>query len=385
VARAFSLPLPASAVPCRHRGRSSPLAVAHSCHAFRYNAVRLQLHALACNLAQFLRSLALPKEVEQWSLTTLREKLVKIGAHIVRHGRYLVSSSPRWRCRAPCSPRSCAGSTACEDHLLRWPDRSEAWGSRSRRESHAPNMGDRDESSRTGLRTDPRGFSRSESRCQMHAQIDQGSAEEQCPGCRPSPSGEYRLKHTRTADRGRRSNDLPDNEVKKTAQPPLRSVTTSAGRYQTRTEGSYGRRLKAACTTPRIERGYHLFQSHRWIASPAMLPGSWPRACPIMISWRQASTAIVPCRMVFQRRSGRRSSPPSRRHRGCCWTSAPAPGGSGCRLWQRATTMSASTCRSGCYGSSRGEAVHTIAAHRVWYRRTASAYRFVTRLSTLSC
>ena len=28
--------------------------------------------------------------VEQWSLTTLREKLVKIGARIVRHGRYLV-------------------------------------------------------------------------------------------------------------------------------------------------------------------------------------------------------------------------------------------------------------------------------------------------------
>jgi hypothetical protein len=26
---------------------------------------------------------------EQWSLTTLREKLVKIGAKIVRHGRYV--------------------------------------------------------------------------------------------------------------------------------------------------------------------------------------------------------------------------------------------------------------------------------------------------------
>ncbi len=26
----------------------------------------------------------------QWSLTTLREKLVKIGARIVRHGRYVV-------------------------------------------------------------------------------------------------------------------------------------------------------------------------------------------------------------------------------------------------------------------------------------------------------
>ena len=32
----------------------------------------------------------LPQEVEQWSLTTLRQKLVKIGARIVRHGRYVV-------------------------------------------------------------------------------------------------------------------------------------------------------------------------------------------------------------------------------------------------------------------------------------------------------
>jgi hypothetical protein len=31
----------------------------------------------------------LPQEVEHWSLTTLREKLVKIGAKIVRHGRYV--------------------------------------------------------------------------------------------------------------------------------------------------------------------------------------------------------------------------------------------------------------------------------------------------------
>jgi hypothetical protein len=61
-----------------------------SCHAFRHNAVRLQLHALAYNLANFLRTLALPERVEHWSLTTLREKLVKIGARIVRHGRYVV-------------------------------------------------------------------------------------------------------------------------------------------------------------------------------------------------------------------------------------------------------------------------------------------------------
>ena len=31
----------------------------------------------------------LPKEVEHWSLTTLREKLVKIGAKVVNHGRYV--------------------------------------------------------------------------------------------------------------------------------------------------------------------------------------------------------------------------------------------------------------------------------------------------------
>jgi hypothetical protein len=52
--------------------------------------VRLQHHALAYNLANFLRTLALPERVEHWSLTTLREKSVKIGARIVRHGRYMV-------------------------------------------------------------------------------------------------------------------------------------------------------------------------------------------------------------------------------------------------------------------------------------------------------
>ncbi len=34
-------------------------------------------------------TLALPQEVEHWSLTTLREMLVKIDAKVVRHGRYI--------------------------------------------------------------------------------------------------------------------------------------------------------------------------------------------------------------------------------------------------------------------------------------------------------
>ena len=40
-----------------------------SCHSFKANAVRLQLHALAYNLANFLRTLALPEEIAQWSMT----------------------------------------------------------------------------------------------------------------------------------------------------------------------------------------------------------------------------------------------------------------------------------------------------------------------------
>ncbi len=59
-----------------------------SCRTFAANAVRLQLHALAYNL-NFMRMLAMPKAVERWSMTSLREKLIKIGAKVVSHGRYI--------------------------------------------------------------------------------------------------------------------------------------------------------------------------------------------------------------------------------------------------------------------------------------------------------
>ncbi len=49
----------------------------------------MQLFALAYNLANFLRRLALPLDVKHWSLTTLREKLVKIGAKVTRHAKYV--------------------------------------------------------------------------------------------------------------------------------------------------------------------------------------------------------------------------------------------------------------------------------------------------------
>ena len=60
-----------------------------SCRTFAANAVRLQLHVLAYNLGNFMRTLAMPKTVERWSMTSLREKLIKIGARVVSHGRYV--------------------------------------------------------------------------------------------------------------------------------------------------------------------------------------------------------------------------------------------------------------------------------------------------------
>ncbi len=60
-----------------------------SCRSFDANAVRLQLHALAYNLGNFLRTLATPEPIQDWSLTSLREKLIKIGAKVVSHGRYI--------------------------------------------------------------------------------------------------------------------------------------------------------------------------------------------------------------------------------------------------------------------------------------------------------
>src|ERR1700732_1219231 len=60
-----------------------------SCRTFAANAVRLHLHALAYNLGNFLRTLPTPEPIKDWSMTSLKEKLIKIGAKVVRHGRYI--------------------------------------------------------------------------------------------------------------------------------------------------------------------------------------------------------------------------------------------------------------------------------------------------------
>ena len=61
-----------------------------SCHDFVDNQVWLQLFVLAYNLGNFLRQTVLPRAVRHWILTTLREKLIKIGAKVVRHSRKIV-------------------------------------------------------------------------------------------------------------------------------------------------------------------------------------------------------------------------------------------------------------------------------------------------------
>jgi hypothetical protein len=60
-----------------------------SCRTFAANAARLQLPALAHNIGNFVRTLAMPKAEEPWSLTSLRDKLIKIGAKVASHGRYV--------------------------------------------------------------------------------------------------------------------------------------------------------------------------------------------------------------------------------------------------------------------------------------------------------
>ena len=54
------------------------------------NEVRLLLFVLAYNLGNYLRQAVLPRSVSHWTLTTLREKLIKIGAKVVTHARRVI-------------------------------------------------------------------------------------------------------------------------------------------------------------------------------------------------------------------------------------------------------------------------------------------------------
>ena len=92
-----------------------------SCHSFAANAVRLQLHALAYNLGNFLRTLATPEPIKDWSLTSLKEKLIKIGAKVVRHGRYVafLLNTPKSVRRNLAAHRRVAAVAHCLDSVRR--------------------------------------------------------------------------------------------------------------------------------------------------------------------------------------------------------------------------------------------------------------------------
>jgi hypothetical protein len=50
-----------------------------SCHRFRSNAVRLWLSVMAYNLGSLWLRLVVPQRIENWSLTSLQQRLVWTG------------------------------------------------------------------------------------------------------------------------------------------------------------------------------------------------------------------------------------------------------------------------------------------------------------------
>jgi Transposase DDE domain group 1 len=58
-----------------------------SCHRFRANEVRLLLGVIAYNLGNLLRRLVLPVAIQDWSLTSLQQRLLKTGGRLIRHAR----------------------------------------------------------------------------------------------------------------------------------------------------------------------------------------------------------------------------------------------------------------------------------------------------------
>ena len=66
-----------------------------SCRRLVANQVRLALFVLVYNLGNFLRRLALPEAVKDWSLRSLQVRLIKLGGRLVRHARRLVFHLPK--------------------------------------------------------------------------------------------------------------------------------------------------------------------------------------------------------------------------------------------------------------------------------------------------
>ena len=78
------------------------------------------------NLGNFLRTLATPEPIKDWSLTSLKEKLIKIGAKVVSHGRYVAFQMAEARSQETSSQTSCGSSPNCDRRQSR--QQHEAFG-----------------------------------------------------------------------------------------------------------------------------------------------------------------------------------------------------------------------------------------------------------------
>jgi hypothetical protein len=65
------------------------------CRSFAANVVRLQLRTLAYNIGNFMRTLAMPRTAEPWSLTSRREKLIETGTHFKIFAKVAFDSGAR--------------------------------------------------------------------------------------------------------------------------------------------------------------------------------------------------------------------------------------------------------------------------------------------------
>ncbi len=59
-----------------------------TCHRFQANQVRLWLSLIAYNLGNLWRRLALPREIGNWSLTSLQRPSLKTGDRLIKHAGY---------------------------------------------------------------------------------------------------------------------------------------------------------------------------------------------------------------------------------------------------------------------------------------------------------
>jgi hypothetical protein len=57
------------------------------CHRFRSNEVRLWLSVLTYNLRNLWQRLALPGRIDDWSLTSLQQRLGKTGGGLIKPAR----------------------------------------------------------------------------------------------------------------------------------------------------------------------------------------------------------------------------------------------------------------------------------------------------------